>query len=357
MQVSNERWGDISNMLRWLQCGFLPPPLSPSETSESGDSLVLVSTPCDSQPQWQPQPARHLDESRPSSSSTTRHNAEKKRVEVVAMHGGGFGFALASDSRGDLYVWGDACQDYLLPSQPSSANGEEGAAGKVAGAAAHAHEELPLRARAEADHKEGEDDGSGLMLLMRAHRQDGKENDDTTVSIAVAAAGWAHVVGGTVGRGGVRCVGWNSHGQAPPQQKKQRRAPAPTTAAETAVTAAIVSGVPRVPSAPLLDVRSLAAGERHTLALCGDGRVWAWGDNSSGQLGVGTRGGGNGGGGGGDLKAASIRASSIPIALELPVASGPSSSSSSSPAVIAVAAGSRHRFTLNPKPETLNPKP
>jgi alpha-tubulin suppressor-like RCC1 family protein len=33
---------------------------------------------------------------------------------------------------------------------------------------------------------------------------------------------------------------------------------------------------------------AIAAGENHAISLNGDGTVWAWGDNSNGQLGVGT---------------------------------------------------------------------
>ena len=36
------------------------------------------------------------------------------------------------------------------------------------------------------------------------------------------------------------------------------------------------------------EVASVAAGNRHTIALKADGSLWAWGDNSSGQLGDGT---------------------------------------------------------------------
>jgi alpha-tubulin suppressor-like RCC1 family protein len=38
----------------------------------------------------------------------------------------------------------------------------------------------------------------------------------------------------------------------------------------------------------LTGVTAIAAGYSHTLALKGDGTVWAWGSNSSGQLGDGT---------------------------------------------------------------------
>ena len=45
----------------------------------------------------------------------------------------------------------------------------------------------------------------------------------------------------------------------------------------------IEHGVFRVP--PLVEVKALAAGESHTLALLADGTVWAWGGNDWGQLG------------------------------------------------------------------------
>ena len=42
--------------------------------------------------------------------------------------------------------------------------------------------------------------------------------------------------------------------------------------------------------AGLSDIASVAAGSSHSLAVSSDGRVWAWGDNSEGQLGIGTYG-------------------------------------------------------------------
>src|SRR5437762_1952829 len=38
-------------------------------------------------------------------------------------------------------------------------------------------------------------------------------------------------------------------------------------------------------------VSTVAAGSRHSLAVTGDGSVWAWGDNAAGQLGVPSPGG------------------------------------------------------------------
>jgi len=43
-----------------------------------------------------------------------------------------------------------------------------------------------------------------------------------------------------------------------------------------------------VPVQGLTDVVAVAAGGRHSLALCADGTVWAWGWNRFGQLGDGT---------------------------------------------------------------------
>ena len=45
---------------------------------------------------------------------------------------------------------------------------------------------------------------------------------------------------------------------------------------------------PNDPSGYLSDVKALAAGSSHSLALKDDGTIWAWGDNESGQLGDGT---------------------------------------------------------------------
>lgn len=44
----------------------------------------------------------------------------------------------------------------------------------------------------------------------------------------------------------------------------------------------------KVGGAPLTGIRQVSAGPSHTLALDADGHVWAWGDNSYGQLGDGT---------------------------------------------------------------------
>jgi alpha-tubulin suppressor-like RCC1 family protein len=47
-------------------------------------------------------------------------------------------------------------------------------------------------------------------------------------------------------------------------------------------------GLVPAPVPGLSGIRAIAAGESHNLALAPDGTVWAWGDNTFGQLGVGT---------------------------------------------------------------------
>ncbi|REE98420.1 S8 family serine peptidase [Thermomonospora umbrina] len=86
--------------------------------------------------------------------------------------------------------------------------------------------------------------------------------------IAVGGS-WTMAVGND---GKVRSWGSNSHGQL---------GDGTTTGRNVAAEVAGLSGVVRSP-------RALAAGSAHALAVKADGTVWAWGENSAGQLGDGT---------------------------------------------------------------------
>src|SRR5262249_13854234 len=96
-----------------------------------------------------------------------------------------------------------------------------------------------------------------------------------TGAVAVAA-GTAHSLAllgdGTVWAWGGNCMGQLGDGQA--GQSCSRWDPPSGVA-----TPAQVVGLP--------DVVAIAAGSNHSLAVRADGTVWAWGDNSYGQLGPG----------------------------------------------------------------------
>jgi alpha-tubulin suppressor-like RCC1 family protein len=64
--------------------------------------------------------------------------------------------------------------------------------------------------------------------------------------------------------------GWNSKGQLGDSSQTQRQLPVPVTATGVLAGKTVVA---------------LAAGGVHSLALCSDGTVFAWGDNTYGQLG------------------------------------------------------------------------
>jgi len=209
--------------LRWLQCGFLPRS-GDDGVGAGGEGSALRLTPC-----WQQQPSTSAAVAENSKSQGAGADGASGSpaaaaaaaavtpavVEVADVHGGGWGFALASDVLGHLYVWGD-CQDYL-----------PGADVKLSGWS-----------------------GGDLRLLLRRDDADADAASDAnnveasgspaaaavTTTAVVAAAGWAHVAAAT------RCVGFDSHGQVPQGM-------------------AMPHGV-----------RRLAAGERHTLAICG--RAW-----------------------------------------------------------------------------------
>ncbi len=137
--------------------------------------------------------------------------------------------------------------------------------------------------------------------------------------VAGVAAGWAHSVALT-SDGAVWTWGANADGQLGDGTTTLRSTPTRVTALDGVTIVAVAAGAfhtlavaadgtvyawgrnttgqlgdgsttPRlvpVTVPGLSGVTALAAGERHTLALKGNGSVWAWGDNASAQLGDGT---------------------------------------------------------------------
>ncbi len=87
-----------------------------------------------------------------------------------------------------------------------------------------------------------------------------------TGAVAIAAGGSHSFV--IKADGTLWAWGWNAYGQLGDGSTLQRATPVQVTS--------------------LTDVVAVAAGHEHSLALTGDGRVWAWGRNASGQLGDGT---------------------------------------------------------------------
>ncbi|MDR2017620.1 MAG: hypothetical protein LBQ00_01870, partial [Syntrophobacterales bacterium] len=101
-----------------------------------------------------------------------------------------------------------------------------------------------------------------------------KGDDDTLIPLS----GVTHLTAGgdhslALKDGTVLSWGWNSFGQLGDGTKTSRRMP---------VTV-------KVKGLPLSDIKALAGGSYHSLALKEDGTVWSWGRNNNGQLGDGTK--------------------------------------------------------------------
>jgi len=88
--------------------------------------------------------------------------------------------------------------------------------------------------------------------------------------VAAVSAGEAHSIA-LKKDGTVWAWGYNGQGQLGNGAMAESRLPTP------------------VQVSSLFEIKAIAAGERHCLALKDDGTVWAWGDNWSGQLGDGTK--------------------------------------------------------------------
>ena len=146
---------------------------------------------------------------------------------------GGYGFGIATDARGRMYVWGDN-QDYF--DHPNIDEEDKGGLREIA------RNIVPGVAHG----------GWAHIVTTRAWPPDKKEKkdaEDPTDEEIVREDDRQN-------RRGVRCFGWNKYGHAQGWD------------------------------APL-EVVAVAAGERHSLALSAGGKVFAWGDNLTGQLGLG----------------------------------------------------------------------
>ena len=241
----------------------------------SGDEDALLLAPCHG----------HVRFSAPCGSHAHDVGVSVPPEQARVVHGGGWGFAVGSDHLGDVYVWG-RCQDYFSAS-PLENDGGGGSEGRVEGSA----DATP----------------SDTLNVLTRGASGTPKTTTTTTTTPIAAAGWAHVA--VAGEShDVRCFGWNGRGQAPS----------------------------RIAVGSRVDVLSLAAGEHHTLAACRDGRVWAWGDNSCGQLGTGRR---QRGGGSDALEG------TIAVAAEVPL---PAPSVQGTPGFARfVAAGARHSVVVD----------
>lgn len=195
----------------------------------------------------------------------------------------GTGHTLAARANGDLYVWGDNRSGQLgtgagVNNLPVSATLPQAATGDATGWLA-----LEPGGRHTAGLR------SNGTLWVWGDNAGGQAGLDPITSPGITvparmgtADSWSALAGGASHTIALRADGtlwsWggNAFGQLGDGSDSDRFSPQQIT-----LTA---------PQSPDNRWTAVAAGDGHTLALQADGSLWAWGDNSSGQLGVGTTG-------------------------------------------------------------------
>lgn len=178
--------------------------------------------------------------------------------DIVAV-AAGYSFSLALDVRGTVWSWGTNESGQLGRSTGSSGRERDTYANQVPDAVFNSRlGSRPIAIAAGASH--------ALALLA-----------DGTV------AAWGLNSEGQLGTGLYRC----GMGSAPIDAVAPTRVlrAAGTIACDTTPDDGVDNKVPIDMTEELPNVIAIAAGPNHSLALCADGTVWAWGGNDFGQLG------------------------------------------------------------------------
>lgn len=192
----------------------------------------------------------------------------------VAQAGASFRHSVARTAAGEVWSWGGGNVFGTLGNGGTASTNAPGRVlllTNVAGVTVPANDSYALAVTAEGTawswgrNSQGQLGLTGLSSTNRPAIIPGLSN------LVAVAAGGGHALALT-GAGLVWSWGLNSDEQL-----------GRATSSGTTNPPAVVPG--------LTNITALAAGDRHSLALAADGRVFAWGDNSSGQIGTGVPGG------------------------------------------------------------------